>query len=123
MRTDGLRVQSRGGKGVRLLPARARAGDLIGLLDVLPDDTVIALTESGAVIPLGYGGPRTERPEAHATREGPAPRQAESRTRKRPSFKRGSMLELGSRKVVAVDRAPIWRGAPETGETQMSLQI
>ncbi len=123
MRTDGLRVQSRGGKGVRLLPAPARTGDLIGLLDVLPDDTVIALTESGAVIPLGYEGSRTERPEAHATHEGPAPRQAEGRTRKRPSFDRGSMLELGSGKVVAVDRAPIWRGAPETGETQMSLQI
>ncbi len=32
-------------------------------------------------------------------------------------------LAAVTQRFVAVDRAPIWRGAPETGETQMSLQI
>ncbi len=98
---DELRVQSRGGKGVRLFPARIPAGPLVGLLDVLPDDALLALTESGELLSVepgrGEGNGRLAR--------GP------------------QTLPLRGRKLAAVTRAAIRRSPARAGEVQMTLHI
>ncbi len=42
-----LRLQGRAGKGTTVLPGREEAGDLVGLLEVQPDDRVVWELESG----------------------------------------------------------------------------
>jgi DNA gyrase subunit A len=101
LNVDDLRVQSRGGKGVRLLPSRLAAGDVVGFLDLLPGDTVVAITRSGEAVTIdhdqGGNGARTRRPVA---------------------------LPLGGRKLSAVVRATIRRsGILQAGGAQMSLRI
>jgi DNA gyrase subunit A len=98
---DELRVQSRGGKGVRLLPGRLKAGDVVGLLDLLPEDTVVALTQSGDVMGLDL-----------------LDREGNGRRPRKPA-----MLPLRGRKLAGVARAPFRRTGPTPGIVQMSLQI
>jgi DNA gyrase subunit A len=77
---DELRVQSRGGKGVRLLPSRLEAGDVIGFLDLLPDDDVVAITQSGDIVGVdpasesqAPGHAAAGRPEGFRHRQGGDP--------------------------------------------------
>mgnify|MGYP006280809353 CR=1 FL=1 len=42
-----LRLQGRAGKGTTVLPGREEAGDLVGLLEVRPDDRIVWELESG----------------------------------------------------------------------------
>jgi len=97
---DDLRVQARGGKGVRLLPGRLKAGHVIGFLDLLPDDTVMAITQSGDTVAIDHS-------------EG-----GNGRSPGRPI-----VLPLGGRKLTAITRAAIRRSGNRPGELQMSLQI
>jgi DNA gyrase subunit A len=97
---DQLRTQARGGKGVRLLPGRLQAGDVVGFLDLLPGDTVVALTRSGDTVVVDYS-------------EGDNGRRASKPV----------LLPLGGRKLAGLVRAAIRRPAPQGGETQMSLHI
>ncbi len=95
-----LRMQARGGKGVRLMPPRLGGGDLVGLLDLLPDDIVVALTRSGDILSLdhepGENGPRAGRP---------------------------TRLPIGGRELYAIARASLHRSRPRGGAAQMSLHI
>ena len=92
--TEGLRLQSRGGKGRTIVPKRLKAGEVIGLLDVAPGESVVALTESGDVLPLELA----------------------SEGRPQPLKLRGQVL-------TAVERAPIRPSSSQGSEAQMSLQI
>ncbi len=96
---DELRVQSRGGKGVHFVPPRLQAGRLVGFIDLLPGDTVVAITLSGDVVGL-------------------EPAYAEDGGRAGKPLK----LPIGTRKLAGVVRAAI-RRAPRAGEPQMSLRI
>ncbi|UCC71080.1 MAG: DNA gyrase subunit A [Gemmatimonadota bacterium] len=100
MGVDDLRAQSRGGKGVHLLPPRLKAGDLVGFLDLLPHEGAVALTQSGDAVRLGApgagNGGRANKP---------------------------IVLPLRGRKLTAIARSPIQRQAKRAGDTQMSLQI
>lgn len=96
-----LRVQSRGGKGLKLMPGIKNTGDVIGLLDVLPDDTVLALTESGDVVGIDPDNPAGNTSAA----------------------RKPVMLPLKGRKLVGIRRATIRRSTPRTGEVQMNLSI
>jgi DNA gyrase subunit A len=100
---DELRVQSRGGKGVRLLPSRLEAGDVIGFLDLLPDDTVVAITQSGDIVGVD---PAAETQRGNGQR-----------------IKRPVMLALGGRKVSGIARAAIRRSTSRPAAAQMSLRI
>ncbi len=93
------RIQSRGGRGVRLLPSRIESGDVVGMLDLLPDDTVVAITASGDIIAIDHQGGNGGRPGKPV------------------------QLPLRGRKLSGIARAPIWRTAPASGIAQMSLQI
>ncbi len=97
---DDLRVQARGGKGIHFLPTRLKAGTIIGFLDLLPDDTVMAITQSGDTVVIDHG-------------EG-----GNGRTTGKPV-----MLPLGGRRLTAIARAAIRRSARRPGEAQMTLQI
>ena len=97
---DDLRVQSRGGKGVRLISERLKAGDVVTLLDVLPDDSLVAIATSGEIVPLDN------------------PAHEAGRLPKKPV-----LLPLGGRTIVGLARAPIRRARPATGEVQMKLHI
>ncbi len=100
LNVDELRVQSRGGKGVRLLPSRLQAGDVVGFLDLLPGDTVAAVTQSGEVVTIdhseGGNGIQTRRPV---------------------------MLPLGGRTLSTIARAAIRRSGAQATEAQMSLHL
>ena len=98
--SEDLRVQSRGGKGMRLLSEHLTVGDVIAFLDLLPDDTLVALTAPGDVVPI----------------ENPA-RDAEHIPKKPVT------LPLGGRTVTGLARAPLRRTAWTSGEVQMKLQI
>ncbi len=96
---DDLRVQGRGGKGVSLLTGKARdRGELVGFIDVVPDDIMVALTGAGELVPFSSSGPLS-------SRAGSVP----------PDMK------LGDRTVTAVARAPIWQGRMSGDEEQMEL--
>ncbi|UCF19672.1 MAG: DNA gyrase subunit A [Gemmatimonadota bacterium] len=101
--SDELRLQSRGGKGVSFLPARLKAGHLVGLLDVLPGDNIVALTQSGDVVPVDiqhHDGGENGRPA-----------------------RKPVLLPLRGRKLTSIARASIRRKAAGAGGVQMSLQI
>lgn len=97
---DELRVQSRGGKGVQLLSSRLKAGDVVGLLDLLPAEGAVALTEPGEAIHLSVA-------EDGDVGHNGKPQQ----------------LPLRGAKLVGIARAAIRRSAPRPGARQMSLQI
>jgi len=97
---DDLRTQARGGKGMQLLPARFKAGDLVGFLDLLPDEGVVALTQSGDALRLD------------------APEQGNGGRSGKPV-----RLPLRGRKLAGLARTAIRRSAPQAGEAQMSLHI
>ena len=97
---DDLRVQARGGKGVRLLPGRLKAGDVIGFLDLLPDDIVLAITLSGDTVAIDHGESANGRAVGKLVK-----------------------LPLGGRKLTAITRAAIRRSVNRPGEAQMNLQI
>jgi len=101
LEAEELRVQSRGGKGVRLMPGGKDTGPVIGLLDVLPDDAVLALTQSGDVVSIDPQNPAGNGSAA----------------------KRPVQLPLRGRELTAIHRAVIRRSALRTGEVQMSLSI
>jgi DNA gyrase subunit A len=44
---DEYRVQGRGGKGILTVKRTERTGDVVGLLEVLPDDGMMLITRSG----------------------------------------------------------------------------
>ncbi len=96
---DEPRPQSRGGKGVQFLPSRIESGNVIGLLDLLPGETVVAITASGEVVPIDYQGANGGRPGKPV------------------------QLPLRGRKLAAIARAPIWRAASASSAAQMSLQL
>jgi DNA gyrase subunit A len=96
---DEPRVQARGGKGVLFLPSRIKSGPVIGMLDLLPDDIVVAITVSGDVIAIDHHGGNGGQPGKPV------------------------LLPLRGRKLTGIARAPIWRSAPTSGIVQMSLQI
>ncbi len=96
-----LRVQSRGGRGVKLMPGVRGIGDIVGLLDVLPNDAVLALTESGDAVSIDPDNPA-----------------GNGRAARKPF-----MLPLRGRKLVDIRRATIRRSTPRTGEVQMTLSI
>jgi DNA gyrase subunit A len=97
---DEPHARSRGGKGVHLFPGRLEAGELVGLLDLLPDEAAVAVTQSGDVLGVDHKG------------------QGNGGRPKRPF-----LLPLRGRKLAALARAPIWRGDPAAALAQMSLQI
>jgi len=47
---DDYRVQRRGGKGIRTVNRTERTGDVVGLLEVLPEDEVMLITHGGQII-------------------------------------------------------------------------
>ncbi len=96
---DELRMQSRGGKGVHFVPPRLQAGPLVGFVDLLPGDRVVATTESGEVVAL-------------------EPAYDDNGRRAGKPLK----LPIGTRKLAGIARAAIGR-APRAAEPQMSLQI
>lgn len=100
MEVGELRVQARGGKGVRLFPERLKAGKVIGFLDLLPGDMVVAFTASGDAVTIDHG-------EGGNGRAGGKP----------------AMLLPGGRKLSAIARAAIRRSASRSGEAQTSLRI
>ncbi len=100
---EDLRLQSRGGKGVRLFSSRLKTGEVIGLVDVLPGDSVVAITQSGDLV-------RVDAPGADPADNG--------RRQTKPMA-----IPLGGRKLSAVSRAAIRRSAPRQGASQMSLRI
>jgi DNA gyrase subunit A len=97
---DDLRMQARGGKGVNLIAPRLKAGNLVGFLDLLPDEGAIALTRSGDAVRLSNPG------QENGDRNGVP-----------------LMLPLRGRELASIARAPIQRSAARTGEAQMSLHI
>ncbi len=100
MGVDDLRAQSRGGRGVHLLPPRLEAGELVGFLDLLNDEGAVVVTQSGDAVRIevpgaGNGG-RAAKPV---------------------------VLPLRGRKLTAIARSPIRSHAPRSGDAQMSLHI
>ncbi|MGD2216088.1 MAG: DNA gyrase subunit A [Gemmatimonadales bacterium] len=100
MGVDDLRAQSRGGRGVHLLPPRLEAGELVGFLDLLTDEGAVVVTQSGDAVAIevpgvGNGG-RSAKPV---------------------------VLPLRGRKLSAIARSPIRRQARRAGDPQMSLHI
>ncbi len=93
---EGLRRQSRGGKGRNLVPKKLQAGDVIGLLDLFPDESVVAVTRAGETVPIDIGA-----------REKGWARQ----------------FNLDGHTLSALERAPIRPASLEPAESQMSLQI
>ena len=100
MVVDDLRAQSRGGRGVHLLPPRLKAGELVGLLDLLRDEGAVGLTQSGDAVRFDVPG------------QGNGGRAAKP-----------MLLPLRGRKLAAVARSPIRRPTQPVGDTQMSLHI
>jgi len=100
MQVDDLRAQSRGGRGVHLLPPRLKAGELVGLIDLLKDEGVVAVTQSGDALAI----------EVPGMGNGDRP-------------KKPVVLPLRGRKLTAIARSPIRRQAQRTGDPQMSLHI
>ncbi len=100
MDVDDLRAQSRGGRGVHLLPPRLNAGELVGLLDLLHDEGAVGVTQSGDAVAI----------EVPGVGNGGQP-------------KKPVVLPLRGRKLTAVARSPIRRQARGAGDTQMSLHI
>ncbi|HVT40440.1 MAG TPA: DNA gyrase subunit A [Gemmatimonadaceae bacterium] len=47
---DDYRVQRRGGKGIKTVNRTDRTGDVVGLLEVLPEDEVMLITRGGQII-------------------------------------------------------------------------
>ena len=47
---DDYRVQKRGGKGIKTVNRTERTGDVVGLLEVLPEDEVMLITRGGQII-------------------------------------------------------------------------
>jgi len=47
---DEYRVQRRGGKGIKTVNRTDRTGDVVGLLEVLPEDEIMLITRSGQII-------------------------------------------------------------------------
>jgi DNA gyrase subunit A len=47
---DDYRVQKRGGKGIITLDRTARTGDVVGLMEVLPEDEIMLITKQGVII-------------------------------------------------------------------------
>jgi len=47
---DEYRVQKRGGKGIKTVNRTDRTGDVVGLLEVLPEDEIMLITRSGQII-------------------------------------------------------------------------
>jgi DNA gyrase subunit A len=47
---DDYRVQRRGGKGIMTLNRTERTGDVIGLMEVLPEDEIMLITKQGVII-------------------------------------------------------------------------
>jgi DNA gyrase subunit A len=97
---DELRSQARGGKGVRLLPGRLGAGDVVGFLDLLPGESVVALTGAGDTLTVDQEEAGDGRPAGKPV-----------------------LLPLGGRKLAGAARAAIRRAAPQAGGVQMSLLI
>ncbi|MEE9132039.1 MAG: hypothetical protein V3U13_00625, partial [Gemmatimonadota bacterium] len=88
------------GKGVRLFPGRLKTGSVIGFLDLLPGDMVVAFTASGDTVTIDHD-------EEGNGRAGGKP----------------AMLLLGGRKLSAIARAAMRRSGSLTGEAQMTLSI
>ncbi len=84
-----------------MLPERLKPGDLVGLLDLLPDDSLVAVTDSHEVVALS--NPLRE--------EGAA------------SGSKPIRLRLGGRAVAGLERAAIGRTAEAVGTEQMKLHI
>jgi DNA gyrase subunit A len=99
---DALRAQSRGGRGLRLLPGRIKAGDVVGFIDLLPDDIVVAVTQSGDIINIDTQASRDENGR---------------------QLRRMRSLPLRGRTLAGIARAVIRRATPASGAVQMSLQI
>jgi DNA gyrase subunit A len=97
---NGLRAQSRGGRGIRLLPPRLGAGDLVGFLDLLTEEGAVVVTQSGDTVrfdvPGAGNGGRAVKP---------------------------FVLPLHGRKPIALARSPIRRQPQRAGDAQMSLRI
>ncbi len=53
-----MKLQGRAGKGIGILPERDKAGQLIGVLEVLSDDRVMWETEGGALVETGVSKAR-----------------------------------------------------------------
>jgi DNA gyrase subunit A len=100
MAVDDLRAQSRGGRGVHLLPPRLKAGELVGFLDLLHDEGAVAVTQSGDAV-------RIEMPGVGNGSQPTKP----------------VVLPLRGRKLTAVARSPIRRQTQRVGDAQMSLHI
>jgi DNA gyrase subunit A len=47
---DEYRVQKRGGKGIKTVNRTEKTGDVVALLEVLPEDEVMLITRSGQII-------------------------------------------------------------------------
>ena len=47
---DDYRVQKRGGKGIKTVNRTDRTGNVVGLLEVLPEDQVMLITRGGQII-------------------------------------------------------------------------
>src|SRR5206468_1320800 len=47
---DEYRVQKRGGKGIKTVNRTDRTGDVVGLLEVLPEDEIMLITRGGQII-------------------------------------------------------------------------
>ncbi len=47
---DEYRVQKRGGKGIKTVNRTERTGDVVGLLEVLPEDEIMLITRGGQII-------------------------------------------------------------------------
>ncbi|HEY0971621.1 MAG TPA: DNA gyrase subunit A [Gemmatimonadales bacterium] len=47
---DDYRVQKRGGKGIMTLNRTDRTGDVVGLMEVLPEDEIMLITKQGVII-------------------------------------------------------------------------
>ncbi len=70
---DEYRVQKRGGKGILTLNRTDKTGDVVALMEVLPEDEVMLITKSGMVIRSpGVAGAR--RWPQHAGRQAREPR-------------------------------------------------
>jgi DNA gyrase subunit A len=47
---DDYRVQKRGGKGIMTLNRTEKTGDVVGLMEVLPEDEIMLITKHGVII-------------------------------------------------------------------------
>ena len=93
---EGLKRQARGGKGRLIIPGKLETGYVVGLIDLLPDESVIAVTRSGDMVPLDV-----------SQREGAG----------------GRRVDLGGRILTSIAPAAIRPTRGETGELQMRLEI